>query len=70
MSSGHFLGVDRSLTGRAWVSRLADDRLALAISQREGLPEIIGRVLAGRGIAPEDVSAYLTPSLKTRHSTY
>lgn len=65
MSSGHFLGVDRSLTGRAWVSRLADDRLALAISQREGLPEIIGRVLAGRGIAPEDVAAYLTPSLKT-----
>lgn len=61
----HFLGVDRSLTGRAWVSRLADDRLALAISQREGLPEIIGRVLAGRGIAPEDVAAYLTPSLKT-----
>lgn len=64
-ASRHFLGVERSLTGRAWVSRLADDRLALAISQREGLPEIIGRVLAGRGIAPEDVAAYLAPSLKT-----
>ena len=61
----HFLGVERSLTGRAWVSRLADDRLALAIAQREGLPEIVGRVLAGRGIAPEDVAAYLAPSLKT-----
>ncbi len=60
-----FLGVERSLTGRAWVSRLADDRLALAIAQREGLPEIIGRVLAGRDIAPDDVAAYLAPSLKT-----
>jgi len=65
VATKHFLGVDRSLTGRAWVSRLADDRLALAISQREGLPEIIGRVLAGRGIAPDDVTAYLSPSLKT-----
>ncbi|MGB6085078.1 hypothetical protein, partial [Parvibaculum sp.] len=44
-----FLGVERSATGRAWVSRLADDRLALAIAQREGLPEIVARVLAGRG---------------------
>ncbi|MGV8995946.1 MAG: single-stranded-DNA-specific exonuclease RecJ [Parvibaculaceae bacterium] len=61
----NFLGVDRSLTGRSWVSRVADDRLALAISQREGLPEIIGRVLAGRDIAPDDVAAYLAPSLKT-----
>ncbi len=64
-ASRHFLGVERSLTGRAWVSRLADDRMALAIAQREGLPEIVGRVLAGRGIAPEDVAAYLAPSLKT-----
>jgi single-stranded-DNA-specific exonuclease len=61
----HFLGVERSLTGRAWTSRLHDDRLALAISQREGLPEIVSRVLAGRGVLPEDVAAYLTPSLRT-----
>lgn len=63
-ASRHFLGVERSLTGRSWVSRLADDRMALAIAQREGLPEIVGRVLAGRGVAPEDVAAYLAPSLK------
>ena len=60
----NFLGVDRSATGRAWVSRLADDRLALAIAQREGLPEIVARVLAGRGVLPEDCAAYLAPSLK------
>lgn len=60
-----FLGVDRSATGRAWASRLADERLALAIAQREGLPEIVARVLAGRGIAPEDCAAYLAPSLRS-----
>lgn len=59
-----FLGVERSATGRAWVSRLEDDRLALAISQREGLPEIVARVLAARGVKPEDCAAYLAPSLK------
>jgi len=61
----YFLGVERSLTGRAWMSRLPDERLALAISQREGLPDIVARVLAGRNVVPEDVAAYLTPSLRT-----
>lgn len=60
-----FLGVERSVTGRTWVSRLADDRLALAIAQREGLPEIVARVLAARGVKPEDCAAYLAPSLKS-----
>ena len=60
-----FLGVERSASGRAWASRLADERLALAIAQREGLPEVVARVLAGRGIAPEDCAAYLAPSLRS-----
>ena len=64
-SPRNFLGVDRSVTGRAWVSRLGDDRLALAIAQREDLPEIVARVLAGRGVLPEDCAAYLAPSLKS-----
>jgi len=64
-ASRNFLGVDRSVTGRAWVSRLGDDRLALAIAQREDLPEIVARVLAGRGVLPEDCAAYLAPSLKS-----
>lgn len=61
----HFLGVDRSVTGRAWIGRLDNDRLALAIAQREGIPEIVARVLAGRGVLPEEAAAYLAPSLKT-----
>jgi single-stranded-DNA-specific exonuclease len=58
------LGVERSLAGRRWQARPADDRLALAIAQRLGVAEVIGRVLAGRGIAPDDAEAYLSPSLR------
>ncbi len=61
-----FLGVDRSATGRVWRDRL-DDRAgarALAIVQRHGLPEILARVLAGRGVEPDVVEAFLDPSLK------
>ena len=48
----HFLGVERSATGRAWRDRL-DERgaaRALAIAQRHDLPELLARVLAGRGV--------------------
>ena len=45
-----FLGVERSLTGRRWPRRLADDRLALAIAQRHGLPDAISRLLAARDV--------------------
>ena len=48
-----------------WRPRLADDRLAAAISQQHGLPEIVARVLAGRGIAPDSVAEFLHPSLRS-----
>ncbi len=37
---------------------------ALAISQRLGLPDIVARVLAGRGVGVEDASRFLDPTLK------
>ncbi|MGH7879250.1 MAG: single-stranded-DNA-specific exonuclease RecJ, partial [Candidatus Binataceae bacterium] len=61
-----FLGVERSATGRGWRDRL-DDRgqaRALAIAQRHGLPELLARVLAGRGVEPDEVAAYLDPTIK------
>ena len=64
MTDGGFLGVERSVSGRRWVSRGTDERMALAIAQRYGLPEIVGRVLAARGIEPDAVSAFLKPSLR------
>ncbi len=33
-----FLGVERSLTGKRWATRLGDERQALAIAQRHGCP--------------------------------
>ena len=61
------LGVERSLSGYRWGERLApaDVNTALTIAQTTGLPEIIGRILAGRGVSAAEAEAYLDPSLKT-----
>jgi len=65
-ASDAFLGVERSATGRKWVDRLdeAGARSALAIAQSHQMPELVARVLAGRGIRPEDVSGFLDPSVR------
>ena len=62
--SAPYLGVERSLTGRLWRAREADDRTALALAERFDLPEMVGRVLAGRGIGIDDADSYLDPTLK------
>src|SRR6476660_6648792 len=62
----HFLGVERSLTGRAWRERL-DERgsaRALAIAQRYGLDELLARVLAGRNVDVDQVDSFLDPTIK------
>lgn len=62
--SGGFLGVEHSLGGRCWRLRAADERAALAMAQRLGVPEIVARVLAGRGIGPEAAPGFLEPRLR------
>ena len=65
-SNRHFLGVERSATGRPWHGRL-DDRgnaRSLAIAQRHGLPDLLARILAGRHVEVESVTAYLDPTIK------
>src|SRR3546814_13873390 len=61
---GCFLGIERSLTGKRWEERLADGRQALALSQQFDLPEIVGRVLAARGVLPEEAERFLSPTLR------
>lgn len=61
---GCFLGVERSLTGKRWEERLDEARLGLALSQQLGLPEIIGRVLAARGVGVEEAEGFLNPTLR------
>ena len=61
-----FLNVERSVCGRAWRDRL-DERgaaRALAIAQRQDVPELLARILAGRGIEADEVAAYLDPSIR------
>ena len=59
-----FLGVDQSLKGRKWRLRDGEPRIAAAIAQQLGEPEIIGRILAGRGIGVDTAEAYLNPNLR------
>jgi len=60
-----FLNVERSATGRRWLARLEDGRLAEAISQRHELPDILGRVLAARGVGIDEADAFLNPTLRS-----
>ena len=56
--------VERSVSGRCWRWRDHDAALALAISQRIELPEVVGRILAGRGLALDGVAAFIQPRLR------
>ncbi len=63
------LGITNSLGGRRWLWRnppgdAAHDRTGLAIAQRLALPEIVGRLLAGRGIDIEAAADFLEPTLR------
>ena len=59
-----FLNVEKSLTGRRWAARLSDERLALAMAQRHGLPDAICRLLAARNVGLESVPDFLEPTLR------
>jgi single-stranded-DNA-specific exonuclease len=59
-----FLGIERSLTGRKWRQRAGDDRAGLALAQQLGLPEIVGRLLAARGVGVEQAERFLAPTLR------
>ncbi|MCO5066143.1 MAG: single-stranded-DNA-specific exonuclease RecJ [Rhizobiaceae bacterium] len=62
----YFLDVRRSATGLAWVHRLteAQEMAALAMAQAEGIPEIVARVLAGRGVRKGEAAAFLDPTIR------
>jgi len=61
------LGVQKSFNQNAWRDRLSEDeqRHAMAISQRLGVPDVLARVMAARGVLPESAEAFLAPSIKT-----
>jgi single-stranded-DNA-specific exonuclease len=63
-STVSFLGVERSVCGRRWRSRPADEHAALTLSERLRLPEIVGRLLAARGVGLAEAPGFLAPRLR------
>src|SRR5256714_2100851 len=63
---GAFLGVEHSVCGRTWRARLdpRGEMRATSMAQRYGVPELLARVLAGRGVEPDSVLEFLDPSVR------
>lgn len=62
--SAAFLGVERSLSGRAWRLRPAEGALTRAHMQALGLDEPLARALASRGVRADQGEHFLRPTLK------
>jgi len=62
--AGTVFGVDRSICGRRWRLRAADGLEGQAVAERLALPEIVGRLLAQRGIDHNDAPGFLAPRLR------
>jgi single-stranded-DNA-specific exonuclease len=60
------LGVTRSALGRPWLDRLdpMQGAIATAIAQGHGLPDVLAKVLAGRGVQVHEVPGFLAPKLR------
>ena len=63
-TGGPVLGVAASLTGRTWVWRTGCDRTGFAIAQRQDVPDIVGRILAGRDVTIDTAADFLAPTLR------
>jgi single-stranded-DNA-specific exonuclease len=61
-----FLGVEQSVSGQRWMNRAdqAAQNRALAMSQVHGIPELVARVLAGRGVGVDEAPAFLDPTIR------
>lgn len=60
-----FLDVSASLSGRRWIGPdPAIERAAEAVARESRLPLAVARILAARGVAPEDAQAFLDPRLR------
>jgi single-stranded-DNA-specific exonuclease len=63
-SADAFLGVERSLRGLRWRERTADAHAVQTLSRLFRLPDIAARLLAARGVTPEEAARFLDPKLK------
>ena len=63
-NSEPLFGVTRSAKGNSWRLREVDERHLLAIVQRHSMPEILARVVLGRGVEMERIEHFLSPTLR------
>jgi single-stranded-DNA-specific exonuclease len=65
-TSRPFLDITASVSNRAWVDRLGATtaRTAAAIGQRSDIPDILARILAGRGVGIDDAEIHLEPTIR------
>ena len=59
-----FLGVERSLSDRAWRQRAAEPALVQALMRGQSLDEPLARALAARGVTSDTVADFLNPTLR------
>jgi len=61
-----FLGVRVSASGRTWLDRLDGKtrNVALDIAQSYDIPELVARVLAGRGVTRDGAPQFLSPTIR------
>ena len=60
-----FRGVECSVLRQRWVGLSPEhDRLAFAISEQAGLPDLMSRVLARQGVTPDTARSYLDPKIR------
>ena len=64
MEDAAFLDIERSVTGKRWVGRPVDDRMAAVLSREHDLPDLVARAMVGRGLTPDTASSFLNPSLR------
>ena len=62
--SQSFLGVEKSCTGRLWLARHYDERIALALAQRHGISDIVARSLSARSVGLDEAGSFLDPKLR------
>ena len=59
-----YLGVKNSVTGKKWVSRLKNERLAKALAQKLEIHDVLARVIAARDISIDDARQFLNPTIR------
>ncbi|MHB1206327.1 MAG: single-stranded-DNA-specific exonuclease RecJ [Rhodospirillaceae bacterium] len=60
-----FLGIDRSVLGRSWRLRTADETQVSALTRQADVSDAVARVLASRGIDAGGADLFLHPTLKS-----